>query len=96
MAIKQLNNAYIIHFAAGRKPWTEPTLPHADKFWKYARKTPFYEAILFGPEAKKKREEAEKSQKTEETVKQFSKPQQGIPPQQGRPQGRPPQGGGRR
>jgi lipopolysaccharide biosynthesis glycosyltransferase len=55
-AIRQVNNAYIIHFASGRKPWTEPALPNADKFWQYARKTPFYETILFAPAVKEKRD----------------------------------------
>lgn len=40
-------NPYIIHFCGGPKPWNNPTLPFAEKFWYYARMTPFYEEILF-------------------------------------------------
>ena len=41
-----LDNAYIIHFCSCIKPWNEPHRPNADKFWWYARRSPFYETIL--------------------------------------------------
>ncbi len=37
----------IVHYAGGKKPWKCPHLSYADYFWKYARKTPFYEEIIF-------------------------------------------------
>jgi lipopolysaccharide biosynthesis glycosyltransferase len=41
-----LDDPYIIHYFSGTKPWNEPDRPNADKFWLYARKTPFYEMML--------------------------------------------------
>jgi len=38
---------YILHFAGGTKPWQRPSAPGAEKFWHYARQTPFYETILY-------------------------------------------------
>ena len=37
---------YIVHFAAGKKPWKNPELPMSEYFWKYARLSPYYEEIL--------------------------------------------------
>lgn len=37
----------ILHYCGIRKPWKEPWLPYSEYFWKYARKTPFYEELLF-------------------------------------------------
>ena len=37
----------VLHFTTGVKPWNNPTMPLSDKFWKYARNTPFYEQILY-------------------------------------------------
>lgn len=37
----------IIHFAGYMKPWHHPDEDFAASFWKYARLTPFYEALLF-------------------------------------------------
>ena len=42
------DNPYILHFTSGRKPWKNPLLFDAHIFWKYAKKTDFYEEILFG------------------------------------------------
>lgn len=39
-------NACIIHYSGGRKPWYYPDEDMAHIWWKYARKTPFYEEIL--------------------------------------------------
>ena len=41
-----LKNPYILHFAGGRKPWNDPNMPFADKYYKYARNTPWYEKIM--------------------------------------------------
>lgn len=37
---------YIIHYT-GEKPWRFPQQNKADKFWEYARQTPFYETIIY-------------------------------------------------
>ncbi len=37
----------LIHYCDTFKPWSTPALPNADKFWQYARISPFYEEILF-------------------------------------------------
>ena len=36
----------IIHYAGPDKPWHQPLSDYAEIFWKYARKTVFYEEIL--------------------------------------------------
>lgn len=36
----------IIHFCGKKKPWSNTEVEYASYFWKYARKTPFYELIL--------------------------------------------------
>lgn len=40
------NNPKIIHFAGYQKPWDEPECDYSEEFWKYARKTYFYESII--------------------------------------------------
>ena len=42
-----LKNFKIIHYAGKYKPWKSPELSYADYFWKYARKTPFYEELIY-------------------------------------------------
>ena len=37
---------FIIHFAGVPKPWKDKNVPFEWEFWKYARKTAFYEEIL--------------------------------------------------
>lgn len=37
---------HVIHFAGAEKPWTNPSCDYADVYWRYARKTPFYELLL--------------------------------------------------
>ena len=37
---------YIVHFAGYQKPWNDPMCDMAQYFWKYARKSPYYEAIV--------------------------------------------------
>lgn len=44
---KALQNPKIIHYCDDIKPWREPSRPLADIWWKYARKTIFYEEVLF-------------------------------------------------
>lgn len=38
---------YIIHYAGNEKPWNSPLSDYSEYFWEYARKTPFYEAIVW-------------------------------------------------
>jgi len=40
-------NPFIIHYAGAKKPWNSSTCDFDYAFWKYARKTAFYENILF-------------------------------------------------
>lgn len=39
-------NPYIYHYITGNKPWRYPNLQYADKWWKVARTTPFYETAI--------------------------------------------------
>lgn len=39
--------AFIVHYAGPAKPWNLPYIEKADIWWSYARKTPFYEEILY-------------------------------------------------
>ena len=41
------SNPFIIHYAGPAKPWNSPHIEKADIWWSYARKTPFYEEILY-------------------------------------------------
>ncbi len=41
-----LQNPYIIHYAAYPKPWDYPQVGLGDKWWHYARMSPYYEEIL--------------------------------------------------
>jgi len=41
------SDPWIVHFASDKKPWTMPGARFADYFWMYARKTQFYEEILY-------------------------------------------------
>ena len=40
------DNPFIIHYLAKPKPWDDPNIDFADKFWDVARQTVFYEIIL--------------------------------------------------
>jgi len=40
-------NPGIIHYAGYRKPWEDPSVDFAQKFWANARRSPFYELILY-------------------------------------------------
>lgn len=39
-------NPKIIHYAGFEKPWIVPECDFAEHYWKYARKTPFYEKLI--------------------------------------------------
>lgn len=43
---KAYNNPYVIHFAGGIKPWNKSNIENSDRFYFYARFTPWYEKIL--------------------------------------------------
>ena len=43
---KAYRNPCIIHWANHPKPWVEPSILLAEKWWEIARKTPFYELII--------------------------------------------------
>ena len=44
--IKYTNRIGIIHFDGPVKPWDKPSIPLAECFWEYARKSVFYEEII--------------------------------------------------
>lgn len=43
----KLNKPKIIHYTTSNKPWNAPEYPMCGLWWKYARKTPFYEEIIY-------------------------------------------------
>lgn len=43
---KDIIEPYIMHFPGPQKPWNAPNIPYSEVFFKYARMTPWYEAIL--------------------------------------------------
>ncbi|MDF2923202.1 MAG: hypothetical protein K0R57_2116 [Paenibacillaceae bacterium] len=45
--LKARNNPKIIHYAGFLKPWHRPDEDLAFEFWNYAKRTPFYELLLF-------------------------------------------------
>jgi len=47
-AVKEMvKNPYIVHYTGGKKPWNSPELELSDRFWEHARKTSFYEEIIY-------------------------------------------------
>lgn len=50
--INSLEDYYIMHFAGANKPWLIPDIEYAERFYKYARNTPWYELILFNQNSK--------------------------------------------
>lgn len=44
--MKAREDAKIVHYAGPDKPWHQPGSDMADKFWQYARISPWYEVIL--------------------------------------------------
>lgn len=55
--LADLENPKILHYSSKQKPWQDAALPKADLFWEYARKTSFYEELIFAnaPAASQKR-----------------------------------------
>ena len=45
--IESLENPKIIHYTSPKKPWNSNLSTHFEKFWQYARLTPFYEEIIY-------------------------------------------------
>lgn len=45
--LSSTKKAKVIHYCGAYKPWKQPNLPYSDAFWRCARKTPFYEYILY-------------------------------------------------
>lgn len=41
------NEPYIVHYANNPKPWNAPLVRFGECWWLFARKTPYYEEILF-------------------------------------------------
>ena len=46
-ALLDRKNRKIIHWAANQKPWRIPLVTGADEWWAMARKTPYYEHLLY-------------------------------------------------
>ena len=44
---KARKNPYIIHYAGWKKPWDVPEVEYAEEFWNEAKKTPYYELLLY-------------------------------------------------
>lgn len=44
---KAREEPYLIHYAGAWKPWNTPACDYAEQFWREARKSPFYERILY-------------------------------------------------
>lgn len=40
-------NPFIIHYAGFCKPWDEPSEEFGEVFWDYARRTPYYEVLIY-------------------------------------------------
>ena len=69
MYMEARKNPKIIHYAGPEKPWYVPDMDMADEFWKYARKNPFYEIILW----QMRKRNVEKIQKTFEIKSIYNK-----------------------
>lgn len=46
-AMRIKDDCKILHFSSQIKPWRQPELELSNEFWRYARKTDFYEEILY-------------------------------------------------
>ena len=44
--MKSRDTPKIIHYAGEQKPWDDPEMDFAERFWAAARRTPFYEVLL--------------------------------------------------
>ena len=42
-----IEDPFLVHFVAYPKPWLDPTVEYSQQFWITARRTPYYETILF-------------------------------------------------
>lgn len=47
MYIEARKHPKIIHYAGPEKPWLNPKSDYAEVFWNYARRTPYYEYMLY-------------------------------------------------
>ena len=47
MYMESRKHPKLIHFAGPEKPWQYPDCDFGEVFWEYARKSPFYECILY-------------------------------------------------
>lgn len=45
--IESRENPWVVHFAGSKKPWHNASLEMSEYFWKYARRSPLYEEILY-------------------------------------------------
>lgn len=41
-----IENPFIYHYAGSDKPWNNPNIIFGDRFWKYAKLTPFYKYLI--------------------------------------------------
>lgn len=48
----------VIHYAGAWKPWNMPRCDYGEEFWYYARRTPYYEVMLFNQMGKKHKNRA--------------------------------------
>ncbi len=55
--VRDSREAKIIHYAGDKKPWQRPDLEKAELFWEAARRTPYYEEILFANMGSKQKNE---------------------------------------
>ena len=46
-AHRAAQNPIVLHYAGIKKPWKSPHLEYAHYFWEYARKTPYYEQLIW-------------------------------------------------
>lgn len=47
MYIQARKHPKVIHYAGPQKPWIYPEMDFGERFWKYAKETPFYEMMLY-------------------------------------------------
>lgn len=45
--MQAIEDPYLVHFVAYPKPWLDPRVEYSQQFWITARRTPYYETILF-------------------------------------------------
>lgn len=45
--LEAVRHPEIVHYTSGIKPWNRPKGPLAEHFWRYARRSDFYEEILY-------------------------------------------------